>query len=127
MPWLGMVFFFLIYLLWERQRVNKAFRETRTRLQHAEELLLEVCAVLEEAEPAQPEGSLARREPFTTLKNFSIPAKVEIRKQSEGALSAGITPTRTLPIIDAKAQDSGDGSFLLEKTVTTQEQKVKKT
>jgi len=132
MPWLGMGFFFLIYLFWERRRVNKALKETRTRLQHTEELLLEVCAVLEGEEDAsaQPEENPAQREPFTTSQNLSIPAKVEIRKQTQGRTSAGTTPTgttqtrtaptRTFSTTEAKVQDVGDGSFLLENTIKNQ-------
>lgn len=113
MHWFALVMLFF-YLLWEKRRLNKKIKEVAIRLEQVEELLLEVCGILE---PWEEDATLVSKEKGKTSdsvidgkEDFQQPMTVEVGKHQQE------------PLPKTKTQGVGGGSFLFEQKVesTTQ-------
>ncbi|HEY8344371.1 MAG TPA: hypothetical protein VIL66_04165 [Bacillota bacterium] len=113
MSWFAVVMFFF-YFLWEKRRLNKRLKETIARLEQVEELLLEVCRIIE---PLEEEAALISREKQEQGKPTDSPMDSKedsTREPAKQPVIAEAGEKQQEPVPRTKAQDVGGGSFLFE-------------
>ena len=107
----GNVFF---YFLWEKRKLNKRLKATITRLEQVEELLLEMCGLIE---PFEEEAALISKEKKEQEKSTDSPVERKEDSAYEPAKQPVIAEAgdkQQEPVPRTKAQDVGGGSFLFE-------------
>lgn len=117
MSWFAVVMFFF-YFLWEKRRLNKRLKETTTRLEQVEELLLEVCGIVE---PLEEAAALISREKKEQGKPTDSPVDSKEDSAREPAKQPVIVEAgdkQQEPVPRTKAQDVRGGSFLFEQRTT---------
>ncbi|HHU51495.1 MAG TPA: hypothetical protein GXZ36_06720 [Firmicutes bacterium] len=113
MSWFAVVMFFF-YFLWEKRKLNKRLKATITRLEQVEELLLEMCGLIE---PFEEEAALISKEKKEQEKSTDSPVERKEDSAYEPAKQPVIAEAgdkQQEPVPRTKAQDVGGGSFLFE-------------
>jgi hypothetical protein len=105
MHWFALVMLFF-YLLWEKRRLNKKIKEAAIRLEQVEELLLEVCGILD---PVEEDATPASKEKGKTSDSV-IDGKEDVQQPTTA--EGGKDQQEPLP--KTKTQGVGGGSFLFE-------------